>query len=365
MKNLIIKDKTISENSKPFIIAEIGVNYYDIATKEKIEPIEAAKLMIKEAAESGTDAVKFQSYKADKLVSKNSPAYWDTEKESTKSQFELFKKYDKFGEDEYKELAKYANLKNTVFMSTPFDIEAADYLNDFMDVFKISSSDITNIPFIHYISKMQKPILLSTGASTVKEITEAVSSIEEEGNKQIVPMHCILNYPTKYEDANLGMIKHIKQLFPEYLVGYSDHTLPDSHMIILTASFLFGARVIEKHFTLDKTLYGNDHYHSMDSKDLKNFIGNLELLYLIKGSNEKKPLENEFFSRQYARRSLVAKIIIPKGTKIGIDDITWKRPGTGIPPDLLKIIVGSTALEDIAEDEILTFEKISLKGENK
>lgn len=360
MKTLTISGKIISETSNPFIIAEIGVNYYDIAKKEKIDPIEAAKLMVKEAATSGADAVKFQSYKAEKLASKNSPAYWDTKKETTKSQYELFKKYDKFGEDEYRELAKYADQENTIFMSTPFDVESADYLNELMDVFKISSSDITNLPFIEYIAGMNKPIFLSTGASTVGEIQEAVSAIEKEGNKQIVPMHCILNYPTKYEDANLGMIKHMEELFPDYLVGYSDHTLPDPKMLVLTTAVLFGAQVIEKHFTLDKNLPGNDHYHSMDPKDLETFVENIEMLKQITGSFKKFPLESENDSIKYARRSLVAKRSIPKGKIIEKEDLTWKRPGTGISPGLLKNVLGKTALEDIKEDEIITMKKIFL-----
>lgn len=359
MKELTINGRIISETSRPFIIAEIGVNYYDIATKEKIEPIEAAKLMVKEAAEAGADAVKFQSYKAEKLASKNSPAYWDTKKEKTKSQYELFKKYDSFGEDEYRELACYATKEKTLFMSTPFDTEAADYLYGFMDVFKISSSDITNTPFIEYIAKLGKPIFLSTGASTVEEICKAVNAIESQQNRQIVPMHCILNYPTRYEKANLGMIKNMKELFPEYLVGYSDHTLPDSKMLVLTTAVLFGAQIIEKHFTLDKSLPGNDHYHAMDPKDLKTFVENLDMLNLVVGSFKKTPLESEIDSRLYARRSLVAKRNIPKGKVIGKEDITFKRPGTGISPSLLKTIIGKVSTDDIKEDEILTFEKIS------
>ncbi len=362
MNLLNLNEKVISESSKPFIIAEIGVNYYDIAAKENIEILDAAKLMIKEAIDSGADAVKFQTYKAEKLASRHSPAYWDTSKESTKSQYELFSKYDKFGEDEYRELAKYAQSQNSIFISTPFDIDAVDYLNEFIPLFKISSSDITNIPFIRHIAKTQKPVFLSTGASNIDEINKAVSTIESEGNNQIVIMHCILNYPTNYENANLGMIKHIKQMYPNYLIGYSDHTLPDPQMMVLTTAVLFGAQVIEKHFTLDKKLPGNDHYHSMDPLDLKTFISNLNFLTSIIGSEEKKPLESELPAIQYARRSLVAIRYIPKGKIIEKEDLTWKRPGIGISPALLESIIGSATLKDICEDEILTFDKISLKS---
>jgi len=358
MKRIKIDNKVISETSRPFIIAEAGVNYYDIAKKENIEPIEVAKLMVKEAANASADAIKFQTYKAEKLVSKYSPAYWDTTKESTKSQYELFKKYDKFGEEEYRELARYAKEKKIIFMSTPFDKEAVDFLDELMPVFKISSSDITNIPFIKYIAKKQKPIFLSTGASTIDEIKDAVSAIEKEGNNQIVIMHCILNYPTKYEDANLGMIQHLKKIFPNYLVGYSDHTLPDSCMIVLTTAALLGAKVIEKHFTLDKTLSGNDHYHSMDPEDLRTLVNNLGLLEKIIGKEKKEPLESELPAIKYARRSIIARVDIPKGTKISEDMIVFKRPGTGIAPRFLDKIIGKKAKRDIKKDAIIKWRDV-------
>ncbi len=358
MKTIKLNNRTISEKSKPFIIAEVGVNYYDIAKKENIEPIEAAKLMIKDAANAGADAIKFQTYKAEKLVSKYSPAYWDVTKESTTSQYELFKKYDKFEEDEYSELAKYAKERKIIFMSTPFDNEAVDFLDALMPVFKISSSDITNIPFIKYIAKKQKPIFLSTGASTIDEIKEAVSTIENEGVNQVVIMHGILNYPTKYEDANLGMIKDLKKTFPDYLVGYSDHTLPDLSMLVLTTTVLFGARVIEKHFTLDKSLKGNDHYHSMDPEDLRRFVDNLDLLEKIIGKEIKEPLESESSARKYARRSIVAKIDISGDTIITEDMITFKRPGTGISPKFLEKVIGKIAKRDIGKDKVIEWEDI-------
>jgi N-acetylneuraminate synthase len=339
-------------------MAEAGVNYYDIAKKENIEPIDAAKLMIKAAADAGTDAIKFQTYKAEKLASKYSPAYWDMTEENTKSQYELFKKYDKFGEREYKELAKYAREKNIIFMSTPFDKEAVDFLDALMPVFKISSSDITNIPFIKYIAEKGKPIFLSTGASTIDEIKEAVSTIEKEGNDQTVIMHCILNYPTKYEDANLGMIRHLKRVFPDYLVGYSDHTLPDSCMSVLTTAVLLGAKCIEKHFTLDKSLKGNDHYHSMDPEDLKRFIDNLELLEKIIGKEIKEPLKSELSARKYARRSIVAKIDIPGDTIITEDMLTFKRPGTGISPKFLEKVIGKKVKRDIGKDKVIEWKDL-------
>jgi sialic acid synthase SpsE len=359
MKSIEFDQYVINERSKPFVIAEIGVNYYDIAKKEQIDPLTAAKKMITAAADAGTDAVKFQTYKAEKLASRYSPAYWDTSKERTQSQYELFKKFDSFGEDEYRELARFSRGQKVVFLSTPFDFEAVDILADLMPIFKISSSDITNTPFIRYIARKQKPVFLSTGASTIAEIDEAIKTIEQEGNDRIVILHCILNYPTAYKDANLGMISHLKELYPGYPIGYSDHTLPDPHMSVLTTAANLGARVIEKHFTLDKSLPGNDHYHAMDPEDLRQFIQNLAFIQEITGEIEKRPLESEMPSRMYARRSIVAKRGIPKGARITEDMITFKRPGTGIEPSKLGNIIGKVALDTIKEDEIILPEKFS------
>ncbi|KYN77504.1 acetylneuraminic acid synthetase [Clostridium sporogenes] len=345
------------KNSKGvFIIAEIGVNYYDIAKKEGISVLDAAKLMIKKAKEAGAKAAKFQTYKAGKIASKKAPAYWDTTEESTKSQYELFTKFDKFGEMEYVELAKYCKEVGIMFMSTPFDFESADYLNDLMSIYKISSSDLTNLPFIKHIAKKGKPVFISTGAATIGEIEAAVNAILEEGNKEICIMHCVLDYPTKYENANLNMIKHLKQVFPGYMLGYSDHTRPDRNMLVLTKAYENGAKVIEKHFTLDKTLVGNDHYHAMNPNDLKIFNNNLDMLDLIEGEYCKRPLECESSSRKQARRSIIAKYDIKKGEVVTKDMVTFKRPGTGISPIELDRILGRKAKVNIEEDTILTWD---------
>lgn len=345
-------------NKRPFLIGEIGVNFYDIAKKENITPMDAAKLMIKEAKNAGIDAVKFQTYKAEKIASRNSPAYWDLDEEPTTSQFELFKKFDTFGPEEYRELAEYCREVGIMFLSTPFDFEAIDFLDDLMDVYKISSSDLTNIPFIKAIALKNKPIILSTGASTLKEIKEAVNAIEEVSNVDIGLMHCVLSYPTKDEDANLLMIKNIKEQFEGYDIGYSDHTKPDDKMLILTTAYLYGANIIEKHFTLDKTLTGNDHYHAMDVEDVKTFNENIELINKIKGKKVKQPLVCESLSRKEARRSIVASKDIKKGEEITRDNITFKRPGTGISPSKVDEIIGMNANEDITEDTLLTYEML-------
>ena len=209
-------------NEEPFLIAEIGVNYYDIAKKENISNMDAAKSMVKEAKDAGCNAVKFQSYKANTIASKNSPAYWDTNEEPTTSQYELFKKFDSFGEREYREIAEYCSEIGIMFLSTPFDFDSIDYLDEFMDVYKISSSDLTNIPFIKKIAEKGKDIIISTGASDLDEIKLAIDTIEKANEKYtageagIGIMHCVLSYPTDKADANLLMIKNLKDLYPDY-----------------------------------------------------------------------------------------------------------------------------------------------------
>lgn len=346
-------------NKQPFLIAEIGVNFYDIAEKEGISDMDAAKLMIDEAKKCGVDAVKFQSYKAETIASRNSPAYWDLSEEPTTSQFELFKKFDKFGADEYRQLADYCREVGIMFLSTPFDFASVDYLDEFMDVYKISSSDLTNIPFIKYIAGKNKPILLSTGASTLKEIKQAVEAIEEVSSLDIAIMHCVLSYPTAFEDANLLMIKDLAEHFPDYEIGYSDHTKPDENMMVLTTAYNYGATILEKHFTLDKTLQGNDHYHGMAPEDVVKFRQNIGFIAKLNGMKNKQPLICESSARKEARRSIVTVRDIKKGEVITKKDITFKRPGTGIYPSEIDNVIGKSAKIDIAEDTLLDFEMLS------
>ncbi len=328
---------------QPYVIAEIGVNHEG--------SMQTAKKLVDEAKEGGADAVKFQSYKAETLASKDSPSYWDTTKEPTTSQYKLFKKHDSFWINEMEELKEYCDSVDIEFMSTPFDIESADFLNDMMDVYKISSSDITNKPFIEYICKFNKPIILSTGASSLHEIQEAVSWIEKFGNSLSL-LHCVLNYPTPDENANLGMILDLKQKFPDKIIGYSDHTLPKDMKVCEMATML-GCVIIEKHFTNDKTLPGNDHYHAMDKEDLKIYRKNLERTFEILGSFKVEALEDEALSRANARRSLVALIDIPKGKIIEKNDLTFKRPAFGVSPKFIDDIVGQKAGQNIKEDDVL------------
>lgn len=348
----------IMKKNKLYLIAEMGVNFYDTAKQLNISPLEAAKLYIDKAAEAGIDCAKFQSYKANTIVSKNSPAYWDTTKEATKTQYELFQKFDGFGEAEYKELCDYTHSKGMDFTSTPFDYASADYLYDMVDFYKISSSDLSNIPFIKHIAAKGKPMVVSVGAAYLSEVDEAIRAMKEVGNNDISILHCVLSYPTDPKDANLKIIETLKKVFPDVKVGFSDHVAPDPTMMTLATAYILGSEIIEKHFTLDKTLTGNDHYHSGDPEDFKKARANFDMIDTVLGNPEKTVLDCELVPRREARRSLVLTRSMKAGEKITEKDIMPKRPGTGISPKYTDIVLGRAVKQDLEEDTILTWDMV-------
>ena len=346
------------KTTKPYLIAEMGVNFYDTAKALNISPMDAAKMYIDAAAKVGIDCAKFQSYKAGTIVSKNSPAYWDTTKEPTKTQYELFLKHDSFGEKEYKELCDYTHAKGMDYTSTPFDYASADYLESMVDFYKISSSDLSNLPFIRHIGAKGKPVVISVGAAYLSEVDEAIRALTDSGCKDITILHCVLSYPTDPRNANLRIIETLKKDFPNVKVGFSDHVAPDDTMMTLATAYILGAEVIEKHFTLDKTLPGNDHYHAGDPEDFKKAIANFKWIDTVLGSAEKTVLDCERIPRREARRSLVLTRNMRAGEVIDQNDIMAKRPGTGISPVYTEIVVGRTVTRDLEEDTILTWDMI-------
>lgn len=337
--------------SKPYLIAEVGVNHEG--------SMELAKLMIQQAHDGGASAVKFQTYKAETLAAKNSPAYWDTSKEATTSQFKLFKRFDSFGESEFQALSAHCNAIGIDFLSTPFDAAAIDFLAPLMPMYKIASADLTNTPMLRHVASKGKPVLLSTGASTISEIRHAVETLNQNGAREVTILHCVLSYPCSYANAHLGMIEGLAAQFPDHVIGYSDHTVPDDAMAVLTAAWLKGAVVIEKHFTHDKSLPGNDHYHAMDVEDLRRFMRNVDLLAAAHGSSEKAPLESEEISRQNARRSIITIRSVQAGEAVGEDMIACKRPGTGISPLDWDQVLGKTVRRDLEDDHILQWDDLA------
>ncbi|MBR2187780.1 MAG: N-acetylneuraminate synthase family protein, partial [Lachnospiraceae bacterium] len=296
MGKSVIKER-LKEN-KFTLVGEIGVNYYDIASKMGLTPLEAACLMIDKAAQSGIHAVKFQSYKAGTLASKDSPAYWDRSEEPTGSQYELFRKFDAFGEKEYRALYEHAEKRGIEFLSTAFDTESADYLNDMMNVYKISSSDLSNLPFIEYQAKKNKPVILSVGASNEDEIRKAVDTIRQHNSEKITLLHCVLEYPTPLDHANLLKIASLKEKFPDCYIGYSDHTKPTPNFDVIKTAFNLGAVLVEKHFTLDKKLKGNDHYHAMDPFDAMKILSGINEIIKLRGKGDLVSLSTESAARQ-------------------------------------------------------------------
>lgn len=344
--------------SNPYLIAEMGVNFFDTARLEGMSPMEAAKRYVDAAAEAGCDCAKFQSYKAGTIVSKNSPAYWDTSEEPTATQYELFEKFDSFGEAEFAELADYTHSRGMDFTSTPFDYASADYLRKYIDFYKISSSDLSNIPFIAHIGGKGLPVMISAGASYLDEVALAVRTLEDAGCEDVSVLHCVLSYPTDPKDANLRVIGTLARVFPNHRVGYSDHVAPNPNMQVLSTAYLLGAQVIEKHFTLDKTLPGNDHYHAGDPADFRMAVDNFRLIDRILGSHEQTVLPCEVVPRREARRSLVLTRDMRAGEVIADGDLMPKRPGTGIAPACADIVVGRAVKADLPEDTILTWDMV-------
>jgi len=343
-----INDKLIGEEEPCFIIAEAGVNHNG--------SVELAKKLIDAAKDAGADAVKFQTFKAESVVVKDAQkAEYQKETTGEGSQYEMIKKLE-LTEEDFRELADYAKEKDIMFLSSPFDKESVDLLHE-LDVpaFKVGSGEITNLPLLRYIAKKGKPIILSTGMSTLGEIEEALDVIRSEGVEDIILLHCVSNYPARIEDVNLRALGTLKQAF-KLPVGFSDHTLGITAPI---AAVALGACVIEKHFTLDRNLPGPDHKASLEPEELKEMAKAIREVEKALGNGIKKPTKEEEEIKKVARRSIVAKVDISKGAIITEDMLDVKRPGTGIEPKYLKFIIGRKTKEDIKKDEIISLKMIT------
>lgn len=342
-------------NNNNYFIAEAGVNHEGSMDK--------AMLMIEQASEAGASAVKFQAYKAHKIAAKNSPAYWDRSKENTATQFELFKKYDTFGRHEYVELASFCRQKNVDFCCTPFDTDCLEWLVPILPFIKIASADVTNALLLEAVASARKPIVLSVGAATITEIKDALSILEKSG-EEIVLLHCVLNYPTPVENAFLHRIKYLQQCFPENEIGYSDHIAPatagDDQIIIAKT---LGVRVFEKHFTFDKSLPGNDHYHAMNAEDLRSLILRLKAVdeMVTIQHSEKSFLEIQSSAIKNARRSLYYDKSLSKGHIIVKKDLISKRPGQGLSPMDYGKIVGKELSVDVSRDDLVKLSDLVTK----
>jgi N,N'-diacetyllegionaminate synthase len=325
---------------KTYIIAEAGVNHNG--------SFEQAKELIDAAFACGADAVKFQTFKAESLVTKTAKtANYQKGTTGNDSQYNLLKNLE-LSTDNYKELYDYCSIKGIEFLSTPFDLESVELLDQIgMSKYKISSGDITNLPLLQSISNKGKQVILSTGMSNIKEIEDAVSVFDD--SIEITILHANTEYPTPYSDVNLKAMITIGNYFNRPY-GYSDHTLG---IEVPIAAVAMGASIIEKHFTLDQTAEGPDHKASLNPKQLKDMVKSIRNIELSLGDFEKKASESERKNMSIARKSIVAKTAIKKGDLFTNINLCTKRPGNGISPMKWDDIIGTKALKDYVADDLI------------
>jgi len=354
MKSIKIGKNSIGDDFPCFTIAEAGANH-DGDRNKAIKLIDAA-------INGKADSIKFQSYTASKLTTKTAPKYWKDDYPN-ETQYDVFKKLDTLNNDDWKYIFEYANKKEIPCFSTPFDEESVEFLYSInVPAFKVASADITHLPLIKKISSKKLPIFISTGMASNQEIDEAISAIRDTGNENIILMHCMTSYPTKPADANLQMIKTLEEQYPDCIIGYSDHTAGTA---IALCSKFYGANVIEKHFTYDTNLQQSpDHRLSLDTEGFSNLVSQLRLSEISKGSSIRKNFDCESDAVKYARRSIVSVGKIRKGTKISKEQVSIKRPATGIYPKFLDQVIGSTVKVDIENDQPIKWEYIESKNEN-
>ena len=328
-----------------FIIAEAGVNHNG--------SLDFAKKLVDVACSAGADAVKFQTFKATNLVTKYSQKA-DYQKETTsnrETQFEMLKKLE-LNKKEHEELISYCNKKNIIFLSSPFDHESIDLLNDLgLEIFKIPSGEITNLPYLRYIGKLNKKIILSTGMSNKEEVKNALDVLINSGTKKndIIVLHANTEYPTPMKDVNLrAMVLIGKELDVKF--GYSDHTLG---IEVGIAAVAMGATCIEKHFTLDKNMKGPDHKASLEPDQLKEMVRAIRNIEIALGDGIKKPSQSEIPNIDIVRKSIVAKTTIKKGDVLNENNLTIKRPGIGLSPMRWDEIINTKAKKDYQEDELI------------
>jgi len=340
----------ISE-ARTTIIAEAGVNH--------LGRDDYAKMLVDAAVNAGVDIIKFQTYTAEKLTTKDAPRFWNWKGETNQSgsQFDSYSQLDKFSREQYRELINYCTKKSIEFMSTPFDLEAVDLLMDLgVNGFKIASCDITNKPLLTYVAQTNKPIFLSTGAAEMSEIHRAVDTLIDNGSSKLSLLHCTLSYPTKIEDANLSALIQLRSEFPGLTLGLSDHTLETTTPSL---AVMLGARVIEKHFTFDKSLpLSADHWLSVDEAGMKSLIEGVRMAEHSYGTGRKEVLPVEQLARQNARRSIVASQEMPLGHTLRQIDLDYKRPGTGLDPYSSELVIGRKLKINVKKDHIIKIEDV-------
>ena len=344
-----IDGREVGRGRPCYLIAEAGVNHNC--------DVQLGYRLIETASAAGADAIKFQSYTASRICTRVAPRYWVEPQDPDGGQWDTFDRLDKLSERDFKSLLRHARHVGLTAFSTPFDDQAVDLLAS-LDVpaFKIASADLTCHRLIERAARVGRPMILSTGTATLGEVEEALEVCRRAGNDRVVLLHCTLKYPCPPEGINLRMMEHLMGTFPELPVGLSDHSLGIS---VPQAAVALGACMIEKHYTVDKTLPGSpDHHLSVDPHDLKAMVAGIRTVEKALGKSQKalEPLEEEAW--RYARRSVTSATAIPEGTRITSEMLTYKRPGTGIGAKHLDLVVGRVARVDIPEDTTMTWEMV-------
>ena len=346
MKTIRIKNKIIGDGQPVFIVAELGINHNgDLAL---------AKKMIESAKRCGADAVKIQSFITEELIGDKNLVYTykSQGKKVTEKQYQMFKRYELNKKDQ-KELFDFSRKQNIILFSTPQDsnFKTVDYLcgrKINMPVIKVGSDDLTNLPMLAYYAKKMKPMIISAGMATLEEIKDAVSVIEKSGNKNLIILKCTAAYPTQPKDLNLRQIAVLRKIFNK-MIGFSDHTVGSTAAVV---AVILGARVIEKHFTLDKNLPGPDHWFSADLQEFKQMVNQIRQAEIMLGNTDFSLSEVEKKQKIIARRSLIVAEPIKKGEIIKPDQIVFKRPGSGLPSKYLNKIVGKKAKNNFSKGYI-------------
>jgi N,N'-diacetyllegionaminate synthase len=335
--------------SPVFIIAEAGVNHNG--------SIDLALRLIDVAKASGADAVKFQSFRADLLASRSAPkaAYQERTMAEGESQFEMLQRLE-LDAKAHQRMMDHCRQTGIQFLSSPFDLQSADLLAELgVQIFKVPSGEITNYPLLRHIARKCKPMIMSTGMSTLGEVEEAVNILLESGPAQLTLLHCVTEYPAPYAEVNLRAMQTLKSAFG-LPVGYSDHT-PGIEIAVAAAAL--GAEVIEKHFTLDRSLPGPDHAASLEPVELRQMVAGIRHVEAALGTGIKAPAPCELPNLQVARKSVVAARSLPSGHQLGSGDLEIKRPGNGLAPKLLPALIGRTLRGSVVKDQLINWSQLT------
>jgi len=349
VKEFEINDIKIGLNCPIFLIAEVGINHNG--------QLAIAKKLIDKASEAKVDAIKFQTYKTEKLILKSTPKakYQKTKNDNEESQYQMLKKYELTKED-FKTIKEYCDKKKILFLSTPFDESSVDLLEELgILAYKVGSGDMNNFPLIKLICTKNKPILLSTGMANLNEVKDSVKFIKENGITKLVIFQCTTRYPAKSEELNLNVIDTYKKEFSDNIIGFSDHSEGIEASIAAAAK---GVKVIEKHFTLSKNMVGPDHKASLNTEDLIEWVEKIRDIELALGTFDKFPSKSEIEIAKIARKSVVSLKLIKKGVILKEEDISVKRPAGGISPIEFDKLIGKKVNKDIPKDSIIYWEDV-------